>query len=269
MNFVIFPMFFASSALYPLWRVREGSPLLYYVCQFNPFTHAVELIRFALYGQINWISLGGGRRLHGGFHDRRDLRLRSVARLQPPRARRRRDMRRRVLLCVLLASPDRPNRGHAADPRYPDWPCVQAKVPEISLAAVWAGPPLDDAADKWKNDAKVSALVPRLGGHGARRSTRRRRRSPNFSPARRRRKPRRASCCSPACSTRSMPQRSSVMNGLERVTRKQREAAERSAPTRCRCKQLQDAPRRPIRPRSKNSAINWYGRRGSSRTGGA
>ena len=57
MNFVIFPMFFASSALYPLWRVREGSPLLYHVCLFNPFSHAVELIRFALYGQINWISL--------------------------------------------------------------------------------------------------------------------------------------------------------------------------------------------------------------------
>jgi ABC-2 type transport system permease protein len=57
MNFVIFPMFFASSALYPLWRVREGSPLLAYVCQFNPFTHAVELIRFALYAQVNWISL--------------------------------------------------------------------------------------------------------------------------------------------------------------------------------------------------------------------
>jgi ABC-2 type transport system permease protein len=57
MNFVIFPMFFASSALYPLWRVQEGSPLLYYVCQFNPFTHAVELIRFALYMQINWTSL--------------------------------------------------------------------------------------------------------------------------------------------------------------------------------------------------------------------
>ena len=57
MNFVIFPMFFASSALYPLWRVREGSPLLYYICQLNPFTHAVELVRFALYGEINWISL--------------------------------------------------------------------------------------------------------------------------------------------------------------------------------------------------------------------
>ncbi|MEJ2625353.1 MAG: ABC transporter permease [Pseudolabrys sp.] len=57
MNFVIFPMFFASSALYPLWRVREGSPFLYYVCQLNPFTHAVELIRFALYMEINWTSL--------------------------------------------------------------------------------------------------------------------------------------------------------------------------------------------------------------------
>src|SRR5215217_5570821 len=57
MNFVIFPMFFASSALYPLWRVREASPLLYYVCELNPFTHAVELIRFALYGQVNWLSL--------------------------------------------------------------------------------------------------------------------------------------------------------------------------------------------------------------------
>src|SRR5262249_37971690 len=55
MNFVIFPMFFASSALYPLWRVREASPLLYYVCELNPFTHAVELVRFALYCQINWI----------------------------------------------------------------------------------------------------------------------------------------------------------------------------------------------------------------------
>ena len=57
MNFVIFPMFFASSALYPLWRVQEASPFLYWVCELNPFTHAVELVRFALYGQVNWISL--------------------------------------------------------------------------------------------------------------------------------------------------------------------------------------------------------------------
>ena len=57
MNFVIFPMFFASSALYPLWRVQQSSVLLYDICRFNPFTHAVELIRFALYGQVEWTSL--------------------------------------------------------------------------------------------------------------------------------------------------------------------------------------------------------------------
>jgi ABC-2 type transport system permease protein len=58
MNFVIFPMFFLSSALYPLWKMRESSEILYYICQANPFTHAVELIRFALYGEVNPAALG-------------------------------------------------------------------------------------------------------------------------------------------------------------------------------------------------------------------
>src|ERR1700752_911120 len=57
MTFVIFPMFFASSALYPLWRIKESSPLLYEICNANPFTYAVELIRFALYGQLDGQSL--------------------------------------------------------------------------------------------------------------------------------------------------------------------------------------------------------------------
>lgn len=57
MNFVIFPMYFASSALYPLWRIQEASPLLHKICLANPFTYAVELVRFALYGQIDGRSL--------------------------------------------------------------------------------------------------------------------------------------------------------------------------------------------------------------------
>jgi ABC-2 type transport system permease protein len=56
MNFIIFPMFFTSSALYPLWKVEEASPLLRDICDFNPFTYAVELIRFALYGQFERFS---------------------------------------------------------------------------------------------------------------------------------------------------------------------------------------------------------------------
>ncbi|MGH6791569.1 MAG: ABC transporter permease [Methyloceanibacter sp.] len=57
MNFVIFPMFFASSALYPLWKMREGSIWLYYIALYNPFTWAVELIRFALYRELNGTAL--------------------------------------------------------------------------------------------------------------------------------------------------------------------------------------------------------------------
>ena len=53
MNFVIFPMFFLSSALYPLWKMRESSDFLYQICVLNPFTYAVELIRFALYQRFN------------------------------------------------------------------------------------------------------------------------------------------------------------------------------------------------------------------------
>ncbi|MDP2903615.1 MAG: ABC transporter permease [Methylovulum sp.] len=53
MNFVIFPMFFMSTALYPLWKLKESSVLLHHLAQYNPFSQAVELIRFALYGQFN------------------------------------------------------------------------------------------------------------------------------------------------------------------------------------------------------------------------
>ena len=58
MNFVIFPMFFLSSALYPIWRLREASPPIARLADLNPFTHAVEMIRFALYGQLNFEATG-------------------------------------------------------------------------------------------------------------------------------------------------------------------------------------------------------------------
>jgi ABC-2 type transport system permease protein len=63
MNFVIFPMYFMSTALYPLWKLEEsGAVWVWQVARFNPFTHAVEWIRFALYGQdpglSPWVVLG-------------------------------------------------------------------------------------------------------------------------------------------------------------------------------------------------------------------
>jgi hypothetical protein len=50
----------------------------------------------------------------------------------------------------------------AADPRFPDWPCNQVKVPEISVAAVWAGPSIDDVGNAWEDDAAIRELVARL-----------------------------------------------------------------------------------------------------------
>lgn len=114
----------------------------------------------------------------------------------------------------------------AADPRYPDWPCVQAKVPEISLAAVWDGPPLDEATAKWKNDDKVSALVSKLAA----------RKTP-LEDAKQAVTEFLAGSAAEKAGTGKLlfaglfetlnAQRTAVLNGLERVTRKQRDAADR------------------------------------------
>ena len=52
MNFVIFPMFFLSSALYPIRRMQDaGADWIFRISSWNPFTHAVEALRHALYGE--------------------------------------------------------------------------------------------------------------------------------------------------------------------------------------------------------------------------
>ncbi len=53
MNFVIFPMFFISSALYPLWRlIDNGAIFVYYLAKINPFTYGVEMVRAASLGKF-------------------------------------------------------------------------------------------------------------------------------------------------------------------------------------------------------------------------
>lgn len=128
----------------------------------------------------------------------------------------------------------------AADPRYPDWPCAQAKVPEISLAAVWAGPALDDVSSKWKDDAKISALVARLAA----------RRTPieeaqqaiaDFQTGSPTEKATNGKILFAGLFDTLNAQRSSVVNGLERVLRKQREAAEKIRSDTLALQALQDA----------------------------
>ena len=114
----------------------------------------------------------------------------------------------------------------AADPRYPDWPCTQAKVPEISLAAVWAGPPLDDINSKWKDDAKASVLVAKLA---ARRTSLEdaQKLITEFLAAPAVDKATTGKLLFAGLFDSLNAQRASVMNGLERITRKQRDAADK------------------------------------------
>jgi hypothetical protein len=149
-------------------------------------------------------------------------------------------MKWRTAIAALLAVAASTASCLAADPRYPDWPCAQAKVPEISLAAVWAGPPLDDASDKWKDDAKVSALVSKLAA----------RRIPieeaqkditEFLTGSTTEKTATGKLLFAGLFDTLNGQRSQVMNGLERVMRKQREAADKIRSDTIALQALQDA----------------------------
>ena len=44
----------------------------------------------------------------------------------------------------------------------PNWPCQQIKVPELSIAAVWNGPPVDQYRETWQREAAVAELAHRL-----------------------------------------------------------------------------------------------------------
>ncbi len=84
MNFVIFPMYFISSALLPLWSLRQsGADELYWLTLVNPFTHAVELMRHAAYGKSNGSRAGRGR----GLWPRPSATTRSAARSVARRGR--------------------------------------------------------------------------------------------------------------------------------------------------------------------------------------
>ncbi len=62
-----------------------------------------------------------------------------------------------ALGCVLLTV----HPAHAAPPetRDPDWPCQQIKVPRLSLAAIWSGPPPDQQQADWREDQQVADLA--------------------------------------------------------------------------------------------------------------
>ncbi|HXE25905.1 MAG TPA: hypothetical protein VN637_13535 [Roseiarcus sp.] len=63
-----------------------------------------------------------------------------------------------IAMVALLAPPT------VAQPRKldPDWPCQQIKTPTFSLAAVWAGPQLDLNSQSWRNEPDVADLKAKM-----------------------------------------------------------------------------------------------------------
>ena len=134
-------------------------------------------------------------------------------------------MKYRTAIAVWLVVAATIRVAHAADPRYPDWPCAQAKVPEISLAAVWAGPPLDDVSGKWREDATIGSLVAKLAARRTALEEAQKAITEYLNAATD--KTRSGKLLFAGLFDVLNGQRSQVLNGLERITRKQREAADK------------------------------------------
>jgi hypothetical protein len=134
-----------------------------------------------------------------------------------------------------------PSASHAADPRYPDWPCAQAKVPEISIVAVWDGPPVEQAVAAWQTDAEVRDLVARLA---ARRTPIKdaQKRIGQFLTGDAAAKADKGKLLFAGLFETLNSERGAVMNGLERLARSEKELAEQVRSDTSAMHELQDAP---------------------------
>jgi hypothetical protein len=150
--------------------------------------------------------------------------------------------RRDLTFCVVVAMAAwLPQSAFALDPRYPDWPCQQLKVPGISIASVWSGPAID-AADKAESmDSKEEDLVSRLA---ARRTPMEEARKliADFVVGTKEEKQKKAKSLFAALYSKLDAQRDEVMNGIERFSRKQKAAAEDIRGQTQKMRDLQDKP---------------------------
>lgn len=129
----------------------------------------------------------------------------------------------------------------ALDPRYPDWPCQQLKVPGISVASVWTGPPIESIGSAKPDDPKEAELVSRLAA----------RRTPieearqliaAFLVGSREEKQQKATGLFAALYSTLNAQRDEVMSGIERFSRKQKAMAADIREETQKMRQLQDKP---------------------------
>ena len=149
---------------------------------------------------------------------------------------------RKFSCCVavaMAASVTQP--AFALDPRYPDWPCQQLKVPEISIASVWTGPSIEAADREKPADPKEAELVSRLAA----------RRTPiedarkliaDYVVGTSEEKQQKAKTLFAALYSTLNAQRDQVMNGIERFSRKQKAMAEDIREKAQKMRETQDKP---------------------------
>jgi len=144
--------------------------------------------------------------------------------------------------CVLAAfAASWMQSAFALDPRYPDWPCQQLKVPGIAITSVWSGPPIEIGETATPADAKQAELVSRLAA----------RRTP-MEDARKlivdyifgasAEKQEKAKTLFAALYAKLNAQRDEVMNGIERFSRKQKAAADDIREEAQKLREMQDKP---------------------------
>ena len=160
-----------------------------------------------------------------------------------------------AMLAACLARP-----ALALDPRYPDWPCQQLKVPEISIASVWSGPAIE-AADREKPlEPRAAELVARLA---ARRTSMEdaRKLIADFVTGTSEERQSKAKLLFAALYARLNAQRDEVMNGIERFSRKQKAMADGIREKIRKLRELQDAPNAdPAQSEELTSQLSWQTR---------
>jgi hypothetical protein len=145
----------------------------------------------------------------------------------------------------------------ALDPRYPDWPCQQLKVPGIAVASVWTGPSIEAIDPTKPSDPKQAELVARLAA----------RRTPieearklivDYVTGSNAERQERATALFASLYSTLNAQRDEVMNGIERFSRKQKAAAEDIREEARKLREIQDKPDAdPPRTEELASQLAW------------
>lgn len=115
----------------------------------------------------------------------------------------------------------------AYDPRHPDWPCQQIMVPELSPAAMWSGPAIDDVGEAWKNDPQIADLVARAAARRTPLDAAEKMLADFLAAVPAAERGAKAKLLFAGLFATLNDERSSVMQGIERYTRHQTEFAEK------------------------------------------